>query len=518
MRPGIRRLPRFAGSPSLAALLLAGSANAQSSTMELAWNAPAECPSRDAVLAEIARTLGHPPAGQATTVRADVTRDEEGLWHASVRIEAGPARSERTLDAATCPAVASAAALILAVAAEGGLPSEPPLPPEPARASREQSAPAAPSPAPPPPTSSKLLVDAGAVLDEKTMPSLAGGAELAVGWRFATGTWRPRAFVRGAFFPAQSTFLANRPTEGGSFRLLTASGQACLEYATGRLEVGPCVGGELDSMSATGIGPGSSSGSGAWVALLGSALGGWRLTRELAIVARVDAAVPLARPSFVAQTPGGAARAATRIRDGFLVGATLPSRNHERVRPMKSLVGSTLSSALVLAPLFAAGSCSGGDITIVRKSPLDATPDTYVATCLTGLSCAGGEAGRELDAYLGLDTDTDADAHARVDAPAQGDAFLCPTACIDALDVGCPIGTTGVAAGCPANPTTNVCCLPNRGHLCLRQHALPGHGILRGGRLGTGASGGRRPRVRLPPDPGGLPLDGDVRMCRSLRE
>ncbi|HEV3190624.1 MAG TPA: hypothetical protein VGY54_09020, partial [Polyangiaceae bacterium] len=55
-------------------------AQAQATPIELAWKAPAECPAQDAVLGEVARVLGHVPAGAPIQTRAEVTRAEDGLW------------------------------------------------------------------------------------------------------------------------------------------------------------------------------------------------------------------------------------------------------------------------------------------------------------------------------------------------------------------------------------------------------------------------------------------------------
>ena len=109
----------------LAVLDASPAAYGQPASVQIVWNAPAACPSREAVAEEVSRILGHAVAGPVTLARVDVSSDERGRWRAAVSIESHGATSERELEAETCPAIASAVALIVAVADERGLPSEP---------------------------------------------------------------------------------------------------------------------------------------------------------------------------------------------------------------------------------------------------------------------------------------------------------------------------------------------------------------------------------------------------------
>src|ERR1700693_2341002 len=79
-----RRMPaaaRLFVPAALLTLLGAGAARAQSTaaSVDLLWNAPSDCPSREGVLDEVARLLAasRAPPAQARA-RADVTRDEQG--------------------------------------------------------------------------------------------------------------------------------------------------------------------------------------------------------------------------------------------------------------------------------------------------------------------------------------------------------------------------------------------------------------------------------------------------------
>ena len=281
-------------------------AQAQAVPIELAWKAPAECPAQDAVVGEVARVLGHLPAGAPIQVRAEVTRAEDGLWKAQLELATKSAQSQRQLVAASCEAIASATALIVAVAIEGGVMPESPRAAQLNTASNDGRAPAGP-----PFFRSQLLVSAAGVLDDGAMPTIAGGFELGIGWTGAWRAWRVRLLASAALFPDQRK-LADEPrlatnSEGGDFRLLDASGRACGGIVLGSFDLGPCVGAEFDSIDAWGTPNVASPGhtSAQWVSLSGSALAEGQFTRAFALFARVDGLVPLAHPRFVIAQPDG---------------------------------------------------------------------------------------------------------------------------------------------------------------------------------------------------------------------
>jgi hypothetical protein len=311
------RRTKFALRAGIVALSFARAAGAQQAVppLDLTWNAPAECPSRRAVIDEVARLLSvasDPPVSAA--VRADVMRDETGRWRATLRVETRDAHGDRTLDAENCEAIASATALIVAVAVEGAAPAQierpaavasPPeaaaphaLPPAPTPA-----APSRPSPAAPP--RSNFMASTAGVVDDATLPALAAGFEVTLGWVYGWSTWRARAMITGSSFPGQQTITVTDPSgEGGSFfTLLAGSGRACASYARGRFDVGPCLGGEIDTMRATGVGAGATfksfQASGTWGSALGSVIGSWSFARSVALFAHADGLVPLAPPTFV---------------------------------------------------------------------------------------------------------------------------------------------------------------------------------------------------------------------------
>ena len=276
--------------------------------VDLTWVAPEECPTREGVLADIARERGLARApGAHAVVRAEVTRDEHGRWRSALVVEAGNARSE------SCDAVAAAAALIVAVTIEAGATPAPPKVaapalPVPSAPAAEAAAERAVSPAKPRPgraADSKLLLSFAGVVDSGTLPVVAAGLEAAAGWSYGSAIWRGRLVAAGEYFPAETGAVPSRPGDRGHFTLVTASGRMCGSRVVSAFEIAPCLGAEFDSM--TGQGDGSTTtlhGTAQWVALLGSVLAAWHPLRFLALSLRLDAVAPLARPTFVVQALG----------------------------------------------------------------------------------------------------------------------------------------------------------------------------------------------------------------------
>jgi len=267
--------------------------------VDLTWNAPAECPTRDRLLAEVATGLGPAHASRASTVaRADARRDDAGRWHATLVVETGGAASQRELEAESCAAIVSAVAVILAVTIEGGTEAAP-----------AAGAAVAATPRSPPPSAhaapsfaSRALVAAGGVVDVGTLPAVSPGVEASLGWMYASARWQGRIVAMGEYFASQTR--TNALGEGGSFTLMNLSGRGCVSRAWSTLEIGPCLGGEVDAM--TGHERNAQQAlpnSAAWLSVVGSALAGWRPSRVFGVSLRVDGVVPLARPTFVIQEP-----------------------------------------------------------------------------------------------------------------------------------------------------------------------------------------------------------------------
>ncbi len=294
---------------ALTVMAIASRADAQPSSgpVELIWNAPAECAPREAVLSEIARVLGPSRQPRApATARVQVTHDDpQAQWHATLSVDARNAQTERAFDAESCAAIVSATALIVAVAVEGRLPEAVPRP--------SQSAGSPPRPertlTPPPQKPSypsQLEVALGGVIDSGTLPRVAAGGELFAGWAKRGSQWRFRVLANGALFGAQRA--ADRLGNGAHLGLLTGSAQGCASVIAGPVELGPCVGAEIEYMWAeSGVGSSNFTfrqGGEAWPTVLGSLLGSLNFSRLVGVFARVDGVVRPVRPPPLAVHAG----------------------------------------------------------------------------------------------------------------------------------------------------------------------------------------------------------------------
>lgn len=104
----------------MAALTIGTLAFAQTSSpgVDLAWSAPAQCPSRAAVLGEIQSILeGGAASTHAVLATAAVERDGP-RWRVALSIRSDQGSGVRALDADSCAALASAVALIVALAVD----------------------------------------------------------------------------------------------------------------------------------------------------------------------------------------------------------------------------------------------------------------------------------------------------------------------------------------------------------------------------------------------------------------
>ncbi|HLK41323.1 MAG TPA: hypothetical protein VKU41_31445 [Polyangiaceae bacterium] len=262
-------------------------------TVDLTWNAPyAECPAREHVLEEAGGILGASRAsGSPVAVRADIERVEEARWRAVLTVDAAGTRSVRHFEARSCDGVASAAALIVAIAAEGG-----PLPEEPTTEDTSAPRALAPAPSPRPSARSQLAIEAGAAVDDGLLPAPAGGAEIAAGWALGLSRLRLRVLASSSLFVAQDVVLSTG--DGASFQLFAFGIRGCPALRAGPMDVGACAGAEIETMAAGGFGAHPESHIVSWASGLGSALVTWSPSEHVAIYGRADLLVPVERPLF----------------------------------------------------------------------------------------------------------------------------------------------------------------------------------------------------------------------------
>jgi len=297
---------------ALAATLDAARAGAED--LRLSWRAPAGCPSgarvRDAALKNTGRAGVEP-------LEADVQVEHAERWKVTIRsTRNGIAADERTVEGASCEAVADAAAVILGVAM---------IPPEKnaAESSARQSAEARDEPSANPSTADArsraaaemaaatpsrrahgFAANVGGATDGTTLPSAALGGRVGLAWT----PGRTRLELTGSLFSAQSKTTASTQA-GGRFTLFVAAARGCWALLQGAFELSPCAGIDLQSVSAKGFGASQNyDASGAWVSAAGGALVRVPLTSWLAVRADADALVPLSRPTFVVEGDGAVHR------------------------------------------------------------------------------------------------------------------------------------------------------------------------------------------------------------------
>lgn len=314
----MRRLRRTATTLAwLAALAFVprASADTVAPKLALAWDAPDECPPAADVEARVARLLADSRrVADAAPVeaRVKVTRVREGRWTARLTTRIDGIAGDRTLSAASCELLASASALVIALAFDPELGVAPPSEPAPpASSSASPPTPTSPGPLPAPtspeaPSSPHVIAGAWIAADSGTLPSLAPGAGLHVG--LGDRAWSVGAY--GEAWLASTATSDSRPGAGGDFDLVDFGVRGCARLGA-RFTLGACLGAELDRVHARGFGvtsPGEATRL--WIAARGGAELGLRISEALFVPLHVDAVVPFSRPTFALENVGAVFRPA----------------------------------------------------------------------------------------------------------------------------------------------------------------------------------------------------------------
>ncbi|MDC0723703.1 hypothetical protein [Nannocystis bainbridge] len=299
------------------------------------WQAPAACPSREALIRAVAADLGRPltPAdAEAVTAHATAQRRPDRRWQLELTLTPRDAPAvARTVVGERCELLVEAAALMIAVAIDpellaalprtapgdrelGDIPLEVPVvrdAPAPASSSTPANTPTlapapaiapilAPAPAnsPPPfrrPTPAlrgTLAVAAG--LDVGALPGPAPGFMVRLGLLAR----RVRAEVGAVHWLEQSARLAGTAS-GGDLRLTAAQLLACPRLALRRFEFPVCAGLELGAMRGRGVGVTvPTSDRVVWLALLADARVQYLPVPRLALGLQLGLAAPLLAARF----------------------------------------------------------------------------------------------------------------------------------------------------------------------------------------------------------------------------
>jgi hypothetical protein len=265
--------------------------------VHLSWNAPPGCPTAAAVASDVQRILGGSSSHRATA-RADVVELGSQRWSVHLVTNVDDAPGERSLEANSCEALASATALILALTVDPARALATMPPP-----SRPQQP--APRPGPPAQTSTRdplqVLVAAAGVGETGTLPSPSVGGEISLGVLFGP----VRGEISGTDWFSQDA-TANTG-QGTHIHLLDGALRGCFRGRFGdRFEMDPCAGAALVLASSNGFGEDKSfERSSSWSTLDADLLSSWRIAGPLALRASLGFGVPLARPSFILLDPQG---------------------------------------------------------------------------------------------------------------------------------------------------------------------------------------------------------------------
>lgn len=263
------------------------------------------------------------PADAAVRARGRVEK-RGGRYRLALDIATASTRGERALDAPTCEALASSAAVVIAMSVAPS-PSDDPPPADPAPASTPapaaertqdvppqtnpgRSAPNEPRTVAPEPDraavaseSPRFLARAHVIGDSGLLP------EATVGGGFAFGllAWRDLSVEVGAsLWASRDGTVAGAPGRGASFSLFSGGARACWTLTHG-IEVAPCIGAEVARISASGFGAAKVSDADALVwGPEGLVAGRIPVAGPVSVRLGLGAFVPMSRQSFVISAAG----------------------------------------------------------------------------------------------------------------------------------------------------------------------------------------------------------------------
>ncbi len=318
----------------LLSVFLCARASAQTShSVDLQWDAPAECPRVEEVQARLRKLAGplkSPP--HALRAEATVTRTGDDQLHLRLVVRSGNQVGERNIDGKSCDGLAGATAVALvlllrsseplgkdalalntssgAAEANGGDTKT-------ASASPPRAAQATPPAAPPTPAAeaerqhtASAVSDAAARPERRwhvllEFPQLALGVgplrQPSVGGALAAGVsfeaWR--FLARGSvWLPQHASTTSDGQQYGGDIDRTTASLLACRALLTSRLEIAPCVSLSVEHVSARGTGAhvAPHTDTATWAAVGVGALARFYVVPWLSLIVAIDAQVETSRP------------------------------------------------------------------------------------------------------------------------------------------------------------------------------------------------------------------------------
>ena len=271
-------------------LAIAPIARADTTNLDLTWEAPPGCATRAEIVERVGRLLGDGTrARQNVRAHAIVSEtSDHKAYRADLELASGgEASSHRTVDGESCPAVADAVVTIVALAID----------PEAAvSAPRPASARQPPSPPPAPGRPLRFSIGVAARVDVGSVPAAAFGGQAILGASYRGAS----AEIDGSLLAsARATLGGSDNDEGADIAMREIGGRLSYALELGPLELGPRVGLHARWLSATGFGAAVTHDG---LALFGvfsfGVLAKLHLTKHLALRAAADVGIPLSRPTF----------------------------------------------------------------------------------------------------------------------------------------------------------------------------------------------------------------------------
>jgi len=305
-----RRLPAALVLALAAAALRAPAASAsEPDPVALLWNAPVGCSSAEAVQEQVEKSLsGSERELVPVAAVVDVAPGSPGRWRAKLTLHSRGERTERQFEAESCDGLSAAAALIVALAAEGpaGAPAEVAGAQQPILRPDGQVLTMTSAARIPGWSRLGLVTQVNLALDNGTLPrNSEPGLEVSVGGIWTSELWRLRLLGRAGYFLPQDNFAAPGYESLGRYWLLSVSVRECLTVALLRFEFGPCLGGEAIAMHGSSIGGGAASSTQYWLAPVGAVLAAFAISPGLVVFAQGEISVPGTRRTFMGDaTPG----------------------------------------------------------------------------------------------------------------------------------------------------------------------------------------------------------------------
>lgn len=283
-------------------------------TPEIGWHAPPGCPTEAAVRDRAATLLAGAEGTAGAAVELTVEARSDGRWRLHAVLHGPSGVGERTLDADTCDALAEAAALLAAIAAQPSLAGTVPPPPAPpadgaaaaARAPRPSGVPAAWPPRETAPA--RLAPPTARPRARRGLLALGGGAAVGV-LTTPMAVLRAAGGVRGRRWSVALTQTFWLPRDmpsaevgavGGRMWLWAAGLRGCGIPVSGRVELDLCGAVEVGAVTGRGIGAVTASArrTSAWLAVSGGPVLGVPVGARSRLTLGVDLLVVAVRPHF----------------------------------------------------------------------------------------------------------------------------------------------------------------------------------------------------------------------------